>query len=89
LLYSSIDRILCLSVDIHDFILNEYKDVFNIVWLFQVLEHISNLNDLFKRIALLIKNDPTLLLSVTNNIQRLLFMKIGMDEDIQPLHVGR
>lgn len=79
----------CLSVDIYDLEIQKYNYYFDFVCLFQVLEHISDLNIFFDRITLLTKKGANLLITVPNNTHRIHFMNLGIDEDIPPIHVGR
>lgn len=79
----------CLSIDISEISTSEYKNFFDFVCLFQVLEHISNLNDFFNCITLLTKKNANILISVPNDIQRLHFINLGLHDDVPPIHVGR
>src|SRR5208337_399944 len=68
---------------------SEYEDAFDIVCMFQVLEHMDRLELLFKKLNLLMKSGGNLFISVPN--QRLIEFNEnnGALLDMPPNHVGR
>lgn len=79
----------CLSLEIHEIDKDEYKEYFDFICLFQVLEHINNINVFFNHLSWRSKEGANLLIAVPNNIYRLHFMNLGLDEEVPPIHVGR
>ncbi|HEX2394259.1 MAG TPA: class I SAM-dependent methyltransferase, partial [Bacteroidales bacterium] len=75
-----------------DFIDINEKDIngkLNIVCMFQVLEHMTSVHDLFKHLNKLTAPGAHLYISVPNNNQRRFFDRFGYFYDLPPVHVGR
>ena len=79
----------CLTSNILDIQAEEYKEKFDFVCLFQVLEHMNRLDEVFLRISQLMNKNASLLITVPNNIHRLHYEQYGIIEDVPPIHIGR
>jgi len=79
----------CLSVDVRDMSDRDYADGFDFVCMFQVLEHMDRLDDLFEKLRSLMKKGGSLFVSVPN--PRLIeFNELnGALLDMPPNHLGR
>lgn len=62
---------------------------FDIICMFQVLEHLDNIHLLFSQLNCIAKEGTQLFISVPNYKQRALFDHIGIYEDLPPIHIGR
>lgn len=79
----------CLSESIHSLDTSIFPERFDIICLFQVLEHMDRLNDLFKQLNLLTNNNAHLFISVPNS-DLIAFNELnGMLLDMPPNHIGR
>jgi len=79
----------CLDTEIT---INKYpqlKNKFDYVCMFQVLEHLSNLDSFFITINDITKKDATLFIGVPNNLHREFFERNGLFEDFPPTHITR
>ena len=79
----------CLPKDILDLNLPKYKKNFNIIFMFQVLEHMDDIEMVFEHLNWLIIKGGLLFIAVPNNLRRELFEKFGFFEDIPPTHLSR
>ena len=79
----------CLSLDINNLNLDQYKNFFDFVCMFQILEHISNISDFFNHLTLITNNHANLLISVPNEKYRYHFNNLGLEEDLPPIHINR
>ena len=66
-----------------------YKDSFDAVCMFHVLEHMNDLNELFIRIAKITKKNGFLFISIPNNRHQELFERYDFFEDVPPIHISR
>ena len=62
---------------------------FDIICMFQVLEHMDNLDLVFQMLNRLGRPDAHLIVAVPNGILRSFYDKWGVHLDIPPIHVGR
>ncbi len=67
----------------------EYENKFNIIVLFQVLEHLDKIDDVFKTINHISTKNSSLLIAVPNNIIRRYYEKNGIFLDVPPVHISR
>jgi len=79
----------CFSEDIRDLRIAEWEQGFDIVCMFQVLEHMDRLDILFQKLAWLIKKDGSLFIAVPNQ-KMIEFNELnGALLDMPPNHIGR
>jgi SAM-dependent methyltransferase len=79
----------CLSDDVRNISSPEYKGRFDIVCMFQVLEHMDRLDILFRKLNWLIKKGGSLFIAVPNP-SRIEFNELnGALLDMPPNHIGR
>lgn len=78
----------CLPVNFSELI-QEYKNSFDFICMFQVLEHLDKLDDVFSTLLGLLKKDGHLFITVPNNLHRSKFEVMGIIEDVPPVHIGR
>ena len=81
--------IYCLSQDIRTLDLAKFQTRFDIVCMFQVLEHLDNLDALFECVNRLTRESATFFIAVPNDKRREVFDRKGIIEDVPPTHVGR
>ncbi len=81
--------IACLSKDISELEFAEYEGNFDVVCMFQVLEHMDRLDILFRRLTHLTTRRAHLFIAVPNYMQREFYDLHGIREDIPPIHIGR
>lgn len=88
---SEINRygITCLSKDIREMNAIEYKGNFDVICMFQVLEHMNGIDALFEHLNWLTRKQATLFIAVPNPQQREFYDMNGILEDIPPAHIGR
>jgi len=79
----------CLSTDVRNIKSLEYEKNFNFICMFQVLEHMNEIDKLFKHLSWLLRNDGNLFITVPNDLHRIFFEKRGLIEDVPPVHIGR
>ena len=79
----------CLPVDVRAIDGEKYKNHFDIICLFQILEHLDRLDSLFEQLSLLAKREAHLFIAVPND------RRIEFNEqhdavlDMPPNHIGR
>ncbi|MBN2570801.1 MAG: methyltransferase domain-containing protein [Ignavibacteriales bacterium] len=81
--------ITCLPTDFKALLKDEYKDKFSIICMFQLLEHISDLELLIKVINWISKNNSIMFITVPNYYARELYDSVKIHEDVPPIHVSR
>lgn len=79
----------CYSLDIRDQEFKAGSKQYDIICMFQVLEHLDNLQDFFSNLNLLAKKNCLLFIGVPNDIQRKFFEKQGVILDVSPMHLTR
>jgi SAM-dependent methyltransferase len=79
----------CLSTNLTDMPTDKYENYFDFICIFQVLEHLNNLDDVFKILYKLMKPQGHLFIAVPNNFHRVQFEKFNIIEDVPPVHIGR
>lgn len=79
----------CLADNIKDLLNEGLGNTFRFICMFQVLEHLDSLDDAFKSLNKLLKDDGNLFITVPNNIQRECFEELGVVEDVPPVHISR
>lgn len=81
--------ILCLSEDVRTLELAKFQSRFDIVCMFQVLEHLDDLDVLFECLNRITRESATFFISIPNDKRREFFDLNGIIEDIPPTHLGR
>lgn len=81
--------IACLSSDVWDMDAAEYAGSFDVVCMFQVLEHLDHLDAFFECLTTLTKRQAHLFIAVPNAKHREFYDRHGFIEDIPPTHIGR
>jgi SAM-dependent methyltransferase len=79
----------CLPVNIKDLLIDSYVNSFRFICMFQILEHLDNLDEVFSSLNRLLKIGGHIFITVPNREQRVFFEKSGIPEDIPPVHVSR
>lgn len=79
----------CLSDDIRNLTQPELQGYFDIVCMFQVLEHMDDLDDVFRKLHWLMKEEAHLFISVPNPLRLQFYELNGALLDMPPNHVGR
>lgn len=79
----------CINAELWDICLPEKKGTFDFICMFQVLEHMENLDKVFNSLSFLIKQNGHLFIAVPNNYNREFFETIGIIEDVPPIHISR
>jgi Methyltransferase domain len=79
----------CLRGGLMDIDTNEYAHRFDILSLFQVLEHMDDVDAVFGRLSALATDRAHLFIAVPNHQQRSYFDTLGFHEDRPPVHVAR
>ena len=79
----------CLSSDLSKINLCEIENKFNVVAMFQVLEHMDKIDDTFRFINKITTEDASMFIAVPNNIIRRFYEKNGVFLDVPPIHVSR
>lgn len=79
----------CLNEDVRNLSEVELKGSFNVVCMFQVLEHMDKLEELFRKLNWLMKSGGSLYIAVPNHL-RIEFNELnGALFDMPPNHIGR
>lgn len=79
----------CLAKDVREIDLAKYKQHFDVICMFQVLEHLDNLNSLFKRFNEITTDSALLYIAVPSDIRVEFNEKYDAVGDMAPCHVGR
>ena len=79
----------CISVDLKDIDSSNNQNKFDIVCMFQVLEHIDKFDDFFKTINELARKNAHLFITVPNHKFREFYDSINFKLDLPPIHVSR
>jgi len=79
----------CLSQDVRGIENHELGGPFDVVCLFQVLEHLDGLDHFFARLMEVTRKGSHVFLAVPNPLQRAFFDSYGLYQDLPPAHVGR
>ena len=79
----------CVQGGLNDVDVQEHEHTFDVLCLFQVLEHMDDLESVFSRLSLLARDEGHLFVAVPNHAQRSYFDTYGFHEDMPPVHVGR
>jgi SAM-dependent methyltransferase len=75
--------------NVKELLTGEYINSFKFICMFQVLEHLDNLDEVFKSLTKLLKINGHLFITVPNRVHRLEFEKSGIFEDNPPIHISR
>jgi 2-polyprenyl-3-methyl-5-hydroxy-6-metoxy-1,4-benzoquinol methylase len=81
--------ITCLQKDLHHLTEEDLSGKISIVCMFQVLEHLTDINEVFEKLSELTFPGSRMYISVPNNLQRRFFDNFGLHYDLPPVHVGR
>ena len=79
----------CISADVKDIATANRERIFDIVCLFQVLEHMDAYEEFFENINKLTADGAHLYLTVPNDKYRIFYDALGSKFDIPPVHVSR
>ena len=79
----------CISEDIRTLRSAAHHNFFDVICMFQVLEHMSDIDALFRQLTLIAKKWGLLFIAVPNYKQREFYDQHGVREDIPPIHIGR
>ena len=79
----------CLQGGLMDIDTSKYAHTFDIICLFQVLEHMDDVDSVFRQLAALASDRAHLFIAVPNPRQRSYFDSLGFHEDQPPVHVAR
>lgn len=79
----------CLPEDVRSLDKNQYGKRFDAICLFQVLEHLDNLDPLFVQLKTLLKTGGSLFIAVPNNARIEFNEQNGALLDMPPNHIGR
>ena len=79
----------CVRGGLSDVDMQEYRSAFDVLCLFQVLEHMDDLESVFSRLSHLARDKGHLFIAVPNHAQRAYFDRWGFHEDMPPVHIGR
>lgn len=79
----------CLPVNIKDLLIDSYFNSFRFICMFQILEHLDNLDEVFSSLNRLLEMGGHIFITVPNRVQRVFFEKSGIPEDVPPVHVSR
>ncbi|MEO5991598.1 MAG: methyltransferase domain-containing protein [Ferruginibacter sp.] len=79
----------CFSLDIRDKEFQAKNNHYDIICMFQILEHLDNLHDFFGKLNLLANKNALLFIGVPNNIQRNFYDTVGIKQDVSPMHLTR
>jgi SAM-dependent methyltransferase len=79
----------CVQGGLNDVDTHEHRHAFDVLCLFQVLEHMDDLESVFNRLSLLARDRGHMFIAVPNRVQRSYFDKSGFHEDMPPVHIGR
>ena len=87
---TKLKRIECVfAADIHELDLNRLGEPFDVICLFQVLEHLDRLPELFGALHRLAAPGALLMVSVPNAARTAFFELNGALLDMPPNHIGR
>lgn len=81
--------ITCFSLDIRDKEFQDTNNKYDIICMFQVLEHLDKLHEFFNALNLITNNGASLFIAVPNNIQRKFYEENGIIQDVSPMHLTR
>ncbi len=87
--YIQSQGIKCISDDFRNLPLDKYHNAFDIICLFQVLEHLDNLDDFLKGINQLAAKDAHLFVAVPNYFYRRFYDGFKIYLDVPPIHLSR
>ena len=79
----------CLSSDLSSIDLEPIKNSVDVIVMFQVLEHLSALEQTFKFINEISKDNASLFIAVPNNYVRRYYELKGIFIDVPPIHISR
>ncbi|MBN2813188.1 MAG: methyltransferase domain-containing protein [Bacteroidales bacterium] len=79
----------CFSRDLNNLTEQDIEDKFDIVCLFQVLEHMTDIHYFFEKLNHFTQTGARLYVSVPNYYHRRFFDRHGYYYDLPPVHVGR
>lgn len=79
----------CLAKDIRDDFFLDFPGYFEVVCVFQVLEHLDNLKEFFNRIDLITKEHADIFIAVPNDQMRKFYDSLSCYLDVPPVHLTR
>lgn len=79
----------CISADLNNLEMLQYINKFDIVCMFQVLEHMDGFDDFFNKLNEITGKNAHLFITVPNHKFREFYDSINFKLDLPPIHVGR
>jgi cyclopropane fatty-acyl-phospholipid synthase-like methyltransferase len=79
----------CINTDILIVENPQFRNKFNYICLFQVLEHLSDFNTVFSTINYITVDEAVLFVGVPNDLLRNFCEQRGLSEDFPPIHITR
>lgn len=79
--YENLEEVISLS--------NMQSISFDYIVLFQVLEHIDNIDNIFSSLKKILKNNGKIIISTPNSLQRKYYDSLDIYEDVPPIHISR
>jgi hypothetical protein len=83
------EGISCMGCDVTEIPTNENKNHYNIICMFQVLEHMEHIDDAFQSLNQLSAPNAELFITVPNDNHRNFYDNIGEHLDLPPTHISR
>ncbi|WP_342740681.1 class I SAM-dependent methyltransferase [Bradyrhizobium sp. B117] len=77
------------SVDLRDAAFDSLKGAFDMIFMFQVFEHMDRVDDVFARLKYLLKPQGSVFIAVPNDIRTCYMERHGSRLDVPPNHIGR
>jgi len=78
----------CYSLDVRDPFFVKYSGYFDLVCVFQVLEHLDDLEGFFRRIDLITKSNSDIFIAVPNDQMTKFYNSMNCFLDIPPIHIS-
>ena len=82
------ENIECKSMDVRDLSTSEFKGSFDVICLFQVVEHLDRLDELFNKLSELLKEGGRIYIAVPNDLRIRFNERSGALPEMPPNHVG-
>jgi len=81
--------VMCVRKDVRSLQLSADERRFDVVFMFHVLEHMGDLDGVFRAISQLTNENADLFIAVPNAKQRAIYDGHGVGEDVPPAHISR
>jgi SAM-dependent methyltransferase len=79
----------CLSNELSLLHNTEFQNKFDVIALFQVLEHLDDIDNIFNTINYISKKNSSLIIAVPNNVIRKYYEENRIFLDVPPIHISR